>query len=128
MSKVEINSLYSFGKSIKKMSEEEQVTALNDYLVQNNLTIDIARRFLDLYSLEHKLDFTNYAYGMYANMFAGYVFGAYFGLKHQITGVIVLSIACILVRLDFSKRLRLKNVDHIRFVLDEIEYDSEMKN
>lgn len=119
----EINSFYAFGKSIMKMPEEEQVRALNEYLVQNNLTVDVAIRFLDLYSFEHKLEFTDYAYGMYANLFAGYALGAYFGVKHLITGVIVSSIACILVGFDCAKRMRLRNVNRIRYMLYEMDDD-----
>lgn len=124
----EINSFYAFGKSIMKIPEEEQVRALNDYLVQNNLTVDVALRFLDLYSLENKLEFTDYSYSMYAYMFAGYAFGAYFGIRHSVTFVIVVSIACILFGLDFAKRMRWRVVNRIRLVLAHIKYDSELKS
>lgn len=121
MSKVDINSLYSFGKNIKKMSEDEQLTALNNYLVKNDLTVKIAKRMLDIYSREYKLDFEYYSYGMYANLFAGYAMGAFFGFKHLITGVIVFSIACILVGLDILKRIRLRNVSQMNILLDHID-------
>lgn len=122
-----MNDLYAFGKSIKKMSEEEQVKSLLDYLDKNDLTVSKAKLLLTVYSSVNKLEFTQFSYGCFANLFAGFALGAFLGVKHVVTGLIVACVACTLAGLDTAKRMRARNVSQLRLILDTIEYEHLLK-
>jgi hypothetical protein len=124
----EMNDLYAFGKSIRKMSDEEKVIAMSDYLGKNELSVEIADRLLKRYSERNGLEYTHYFSSQLSGLFVGYIFGAFFGVKHNITWLLLGVIVLILVVIDVRKRMHSKNLSQIRIVLNHIELNSLSKS